>query len=295
MKKLIGFFQLIRFPNSFLSGLGVIIGLHVSYPNWYLENFNLFFINIEGILLGIFAFLVGFFITGYSMILNDYVDYEADIINNPNKPLPSGLFSKKEALTLSIIFLILGILSAIIVFNYFSFLFVITGILIGYFYNFYLKKKGIYGNLAVAYSTSLPFLYGGSIMFFSNLLPIIILSFLAFMINLAREIIKGIPDIVGDIAKNIKTIANTKGVNFASRIAFYLVVCTVALSFIPFILGLFNIFSFIVIIIADIIFLNYAYKTYINPTKEIAYKSKQYFLLGMFIALIGFLIGVSYE
>ena len=45
-----------------------------------------------------YGFITGFMLTAASMAINDYYDREIDAINEPNRPIPSGLNTPKEAL-----------------------------------------------------------------------------------------------------------------------------------------------------------------------------------------------------
>ncbi|MCS7098638.1 MAG: UbiA family prenyltransferase, partial [Candidatus Methanomethyliaceae archaeon] len=69
---------LIRPINSIMMGLAVIVG-EIAVFNGIPRAFEI-----------IFGFLVGFFLTASSMVLNDIVDIEIDRINMPNRPIAAG-------------------------------------------------------------------------------------------------------------------------------------------------------------------------------------------------------------
>ena len=86
MGKPSGFLRIMRPLNCLMMGFAVIVGASlVSALN--------FSINL---LLG---FVTSFTLTGASMAINDYYDREIDAINEPNRPIPSGAVSPKEALS----------------------------------------------------------------------------------------------------------------------------------------------------------------------------------------------------
>jgi len=288
--KILGALKLMRIPNSVMMGIGVIIGLQISNPSWYSISLPSIYGNILGINNFLMPFLVGFFLSASSMVLNDYVDYEIDAINFPKKPIPSGIISREFAFYYAIFLALLGILIALSFLNLISIIIALSGIAIAYVYNFLLKKRGFLGNIAVAYTTTLPFLYGGSLAGLSNSLTIIIVCILSFLSNLSRELIKGIVDIIGDRVLGIKTVANTLGPVFASRLAFVLIIIAVALSFLPFIFGLLNIYFIPILLIADAIFVYYSYKLLRKPEKEMAYITKNRYLVAMFLSLICFFL-----
>ena len=68
-----------------MMGLAVLIGELITY-------FTL--LPFEP---SLFGFFTAFTLTGTSMIVNDYWDRDVDAINAPERPIPSGLVSIKEA------------------------------------------------------------------------------------------------------------------------------------------------------------------------------------------------------
>ncbi|MDT7892383.1 MAG: UbiA family prenyltransferase [Thermoproteota archaeon] len=289
-QKLIASLKIIRIPNSIMMGIAVIIGLQISNPKWFLLTFPTLFGDYQLIYITAIPFLVGFFLSASSMVFNDYVDYEIDLINFPKKPIPAGLIRRDFALYYAIILAIIGLFLAFSLANFNSLIIALSGIIIAYLYNLFLKKRGIVGNMAVAYTTILPFLYGASLMNFQNFFPLFILCLLAFLSNLSREIVKGIVDIIGDRALGIKTIANTRGQNFASKLAFYLISVAVVISFTPFFLGYLNIYFIPILLLADIIFIYYSLILLRNPSKENAYRTKNRYLIAMSLALLCFFL-----
>jgi 4-hydroxybenzoate polyprenyltransferase len=88
MSKLRGFIRLMRPINCVMMGFAVFVGalLAVSQPfqgNW---------LNI------IFGFFTGFVLCGAAMTINDYYDRSIDAVNEPTRPIPSGLVSVRDAL-----------------------------------------------------------------------------------------------------------------------------------------------------------------------------------------------------
>ena len=58
-------------------GLAVIVGVVISGVT--VESYRI-----------LCGFLTGFFISSYSMVINDYFDLDVDRINAPNRPLVKG-------------------------------------------------------------------------------------------------------------------------------------------------------------------------------------------------------------
>ena len=60
----------------------------------------------------VYATLVVIFFTAGANTLNDFFDYEIDMVNRPNRPLSSGKITKNHALIYSIIYFIIGLFFA---------------------------------------------------------------------------------------------------------------------------------------------------------------------------------------
>ncbi|MFP3262584.1 MAG: UbiA family prenyltransferase [Nitrososphaeria archaeon] len=271
MKEII---SIIRLPNCILSGLGVIIGA-------VLENYY----NLQVLFMG---FLVGFFITAYSMIINDYYDIEIDRINAPYRPLVSGKINTRTALTLAAVLLISGLtISALL--NALSFVIAALFAIISYLYSWKFKRSGLAGNFLVASSMAIPFIYGSIISMKFDPVPFI-LAGVAFFAGTSREIIKGISDAEGDMKKGVRTLTITRGAKRASIYAFIFMIVAVILSFFPLIYFRFWYVYLILILIVDFYMIKYTYGLVKNPNGNKAIYVKNRILLLMFGALFVFLV-----
>ena len=79
------FVSILRPINCAMIGFAVIVGAFVSKPPT---------VDAADLLLG---FVTGFAICGYSMVINDYYDIEVDRVNQPDRPLPSGVVTHRGA------------------------------------------------------------------------------------------------------------------------------------------------------------------------------------------------------
>jgi len=102
LRKSAAFFRLIRPVNCIMMGFAVIVGAVLA------RGFG--FAN-EGLRL-ILGFVTGFTLTGASMAINDYYDREIDAINEPQRPIPSGMISPREALVFALFLTATGFLTA---------------------------------------------------------------------------------------------------------------------------------------------------------------------------------------
>ena len=97
------YFQLVRFPGIFTAFTNIFVGFFLVNPseiNWYLLSPLLISSG--------FLFLAG-------MSLNDYFDYRIDKKERPRRPLPSGKISRRNALYISISFLVFANVSSFFV------------------------------------------------------------------------------------------------------------------------------------------------------------------------------------
>ncbi|RLI66149.1 MAG: hypothetical protein DRO67_01575 [Candidatus Asgardarchaeum californiense] len=277
MKKIIGFLKLIRPINCLMMALAVFIGeIIVAGLNLPLDK-------------SFFAMMTAFFLTGAAMVLNDIVDYNVDLINEPQRPLPSGVVKIPEAKYYYILLSILGVASAFFV-NILAFMIAILYWFLSALYDLKLKKTGLLGNIVVSASVAIPFIYGG--LAISMAINVLLLFFftVAFLANTGREITKGIVDIEGDKVKDYKTVAIRYGPKNAALLATLFYLTAVILSPFPYIIGIANIPYLIVVSVADILFVYLTIRLLKDPTRMTARFVKNRVLIAMLLALISFLI-----
>ncbi|MEM2273717.1 MAG: UbiA family prenyltransferase [Candidatus Bathyarchaeia archaeon] len=280
MKKIIGFIKIIRPINCLMMGFAVVVGAIISTGGNIAKESM---INLA------FGFITAITLTGASMAINDYYDREIDAINEPDRPIPSGLISPLESIVISIILTIIGLILAALT-DPLCLSLALASWIISTSYSRTGKRTGLPGNFMVSACVSIPFIYGG-ICTKGFIEPNIIFSFLAFLANTGRELIKGIADIEGDRLRNIRTIAISHGPKKAAQVALAFFILAVALSPLPITLKLVSVWFIPPLIIADAGFVASAINITRKTTKENAKKTKNTILLWMLISLIAFLTG----
>jgi geranylgeranylglycerol-phosphate geranylgeranyltransferase len=134
---------------------------------------------------------------------NDLWDVEADRINKPHRPLPSGALSREVAVavggTAGGAGLLLGWLAGPT-----TFAIAVPALVVMLAYSPLLKPRPVVGNVIVALVGSLPLVYGAGAVgdWRAGLVPF----WLAALLHLAREIVKDLEDIPGDLAARRRTI-----------------------------------------------------------------------------------------
>jgi geranylgeranylglycerol-phosphate geranylgeranyltransferase len=230
-------------------------------------------------------------LTAASMAVNDYYDRRIDSINEPNRPIPSGLVTPKEALVLASILGITGLVAAFLT----NLLCLIIGMSAWFIFVVYTtvgKSSGVPGNLLVSACVAIPFIYGSAAIINTVQLNIIVFAFMAFLANTGREITKGIMDVEGDRTGNVKTLAAQYGEEKAAIAATSFYFCAVLMSFLPVFLGLVSWLFIPVVAIADFGFVISSLWLLINPARQRARKVKNFALMWSMIGLFAFIVGI---
>ncbi len=235
------------------------------------------------------GFATAFLMMASTMSMNDIFDREIDAINAPMRPIPSGQVGLLGASIVSAVLLVLSLtLSAAIDIE--SFGVALLAALLMMYYNIRGKRTGLLGNMIVSICVSLPFVFGGFTVrsFHPNL---IIFTILAFLSNLGREIVKGIADMRGDMAKNVRTVAVMYGPRKAAVSASLCIAFAVFASIIPLILGTVSSFYAIPLLFSCVGFMLTARSILRDQSEHNAVTSKNRLLAWMFLGLVAFLAG----
>lgn len=276
VQKIIGLLTMMRLPNCVMIGFAVIVGEIISSST----------LPARAVFYG---FTAGFFLLAASMVVNDYFDREIDLINEPKRPLPSGVVSAKEALSFAAILGSLGLLSASNTGTP-TLVLALLSLVIMMSYNARLKKTGLLGNILVSTNVAIPFVYGGFAVASLNW-SLGIFALLAFLSSVGREIVKGIVDVAGDTSRGVRSIAVTRGNVVAAKYGAALFLAAVALSAVPLLFGLVTYYYIPLVAICDIGFVLTAYSILSNASPRNAKRNKKYVLLWMTFGLLAFVVG----
>ena len=184
---------------------------------------------------------------------NDITDIETDKSNKPGRPLPSGRLSLDEAtiamrasLFLSVLLLLIGVVNlsdsvigeeAIVSIGIWLLAIFLLVSYEGVRGSNGLKHRGFAGNLAIAAAIGMDVLFGASAVSGTTDPRVISLAIIAIFYSLARELIKDIEDMDGDIDRN--TIPRSIGVDNARSIAWIFTMAALISLFLPFIMEVF--------------------------------------------------------
>ena len=165
-------------------------------------------------------------------VYNDVKDREIDMINRPDRPIPSGRVALKSAIWWAVLLTFFGILNGGLVDPYLGLMALITAGLL-FDYNEHRSRSLITGNVIIGICAGLAFVYGAVAV--GNPIGGMLPGVFAMMIHIGREIIKDVEDIEGDAALGARTLPIAKGKNFAQRTAAYILLILVVITVLPFV------------------------------------------------------------
>jgi geranylgeranylglycerol-phosphate geranylgeranyltransferase len=273
--------KLTRFEHAIMLAIAVLIGEIII-----LGHIPIFTIPI------ILSLLVPIFSEAGSFALNDYFDVESDRLNKKtDRPLVRGTISPGFALWFSVITLVLSTIFAFFI-NQAAFVIALVFNILAILYNWKLKDLPMLGNIYIGFTMAIPFIFGNYVVSSSLSTLAIILAMLGFVAGLAREIIKSIQDMEGDLkARESRTLPIIIGKKPSLYIASILYVIFVVLTILPFNYGLkVNLFSAPLIAVADLMILYTVFHLFTSKDESRSFKSaRKYSLIALFIGLIGLL------
>ncbi|MBK64008.1 MAG: hypothetical protein CMB47_06255 [Euryarchaeota archaeon] len=238
---------LFRAGNGFGGVIAVFLGAIMALEN-IPHDYLLHIIILQA--LSVFSFMASW------NALNDYFDFEIDKIGKPNRPLPSGEISLKDA-KIAITFLMIISLISMIGAGFLAhnsdngfkswspsiFIWLIALLLLINYesesnYSLNLKNRGLPGNIAISASVAMVVLFGSAGVYQSTNSKVISIAIIGFLFNLAREIIKDVEDMDSDEGRN--TLAMKIGPEKTRIIAYLISLSTLVSIFVPFALDLFE-------------------------------------------------------
>ena len=247
--------------------------------------------------------LLVFLMAGAGNVINDVFDYKIDAVNKPDRPIPSGRISLKNArIYAGILYVISGFISLVISYLINNFLFFVmilcSGVII-YAYSRYFKALPLVGNIVVGGMIGFCFVLGGFILLcHSNNWVIfrvsVYIGLLAAVANVARELIKDMEDVHGDQLGGARTFPVLYGKKASSIISILLLAVTVAVLIYLYTFGIFNIAYIFISIIAVILF---AYCIYalaaskFEPVEATCTKVIKLLKIAMAVILLAMIIG----
>jgi geranylgeranylglycerol-phosphate geranylgeranyltransferase len=235
-KKLIAFVQLSRPVNVLITFVSIPVACWIAggaASSW------LFFL---------FAGVTGALVAAGANAINDAFDIDIDRINRPNRPLPRGALTPRDARRMWLI-LSVAALGINLFLNVAALMIAVLSIALLYFYSARLKRTVLIGNVVIGLMTGMAFIYGGVVV--GRMERAVVPAIFAFFVNLARELLKDVEDMEGDRIENAVTLPVKYGVIPALVLAtaslLLLIGTTIAVS----IFALYNSMFLFIVLVAD--------------------------------------------
>ncbi len=216
--KLLSLFSVVRGYNILVITLAqYLASIYILAPDLQLRkvvfDLNLFLIVTASALV---------IASGY--IINNFYDAEKDLINKPTKSMLDRLVSQRFKLTTYFILNFVAVIAA----SYISFraVFFFAAYIFGiWFYSHKLKRIPFLGNLVSATLSIAPFFV--VFVYYRNFETVIFIHALyLFLLILARELIKDLESMAGDMAQGYQTIPILYGPKVAKILIAFLIVLT---------------------------------------------------------------------
>jgi geranylgeranylglycerol-phosphate geranylgeranyltransferase len=281
MGKLQGFVRLIRPVNCVVMGFAVFVGVMLAGQSLA----EIVWLSV------VFGFLTGFTLCAAAMAVNDYYDRKIDAVNEPSRPIPSGLVKPSEALALAGVLSAVGLALAVVV-SVLCFVVALISLVIVIAYVTAGKRTGLPGNFLVSACVAIPFVYGSIIAWQHVVLNVWLFVSMAFLANTGREITKGIVDVEGDKAGNVWTLAVRYGEKAAAVVAGGFYVAAVALTPVPLVLGLVSLWFVPFVLVTDVGLVACSAVLLVNHSRERARMIKNAVMILFVFGLLAFIVGV---
>ena len=231
--------SLIRFRNLVIGSATVLTGSFVTLQSaWSTELIS----NVILQMISVASFMAA------GNILNDIMDIEIDKISHPLRSLPSGKISTKQAWILAIMCSLVSIISAIsgtIILNNLGLNWIPLGIIwflaftlmISYEVGPTTKKYGYLGNIIIGSMLGLVIIYGAASVGDYDYLVTLCIALMATFMGIAREIVKDVHDLEGDLKWGRKTLPIIFGEQNSRNFAYIIVILGIISIMLPFMMG----------------------------------------------------------
>lgn len=180
--------------------------------------------------------------------INDVFDVEADAINRPTRPIPSGVVSITLARSAWVVLSIGGVVLGFLVSSAHG-LISLSAVALLYLYSMRLKSTTVIGNVVVGATVAVALVYGALV--FGDARPAIPAVIFAFLTNFSREVIKDVQDIPGDSVQDVRSLPLRSGARSGINLFLALVGITLVLTPLPFVLLGYGGLYLLLILVAD--------------------------------------------
>ena len=244
----------------------------------------------------LFALLAALFLEAATFALNDYFDLEVDKKNRRmDRPLVRGDLQPATAVLIYFVLLPAGIAASLMV-NMTCFAIAVVNAVVATLYDVKFKEIKVISNFYIAFAMAIPFVFGATAV--STAIPSIIyfIAFIAFLSGVAREIMKDVQDMEGDVARKTRSFPMYLGRRGANTVAAIFYIVAVTLSFVPFAISIDAAYHFdpvylAIVLVTDAMLAYVAARLLITTDTRHLDRLRRLSLLAIFIGLMAFLAG----
>jgi len=232
--KLHAFFRLARPLNGFITFVSVFLGAFLAKG------------SIDPLIKVIVMAVAALLLLSAGNALNDFCDVEADRINSPSRPIPSGRVKRRSALVFSVALFSIGTgLGLFVNWTAFAITCAVSASLV--LYTLVLRRLLLVGNLVVSMLTGLTFVSGGVAV--GAVGGVVIPAVFAFLFTAGREVIKDIQDVTGDDIGGLSSLATKWGRRRAMYVSFVFLALVIIASPLPYLLDIYSIYYLICVVL----------------------------------------------
>ncbi|WP_331232434.1 geranylgeranylglycerol-phosphate geranylgeranyltransferase [Natronorarus salvus] len=268
-----GVVELTRPVNAVVAGILTFTGAFVAQGSNVINS-------AEAVVI---ATIITVLATAAGNAINDYFDIETDQVNNPDRPLPRGLVTPNTAFVFSIVLFVSAGALALTLPIIATAIAVLNIILLAAYTEIFKGIPGV-GNAVVAYLGGSTFLFGGAAV--GDIAAPGVLFVLAALATFSREVIKDVEDIEGDQKERITTLPLVIGEKHSLVISVVFLCLTVAITPVPYLLGMFGVIYVLLVIPANGAMLYAGYLSFNDPTA-----GQSLLKYGMFLTAAAFIVG----
>ena len=268
-----GYLSILRPTNAVVSGLVALLAFLIAG-------------GTPGPVL-VTLFLAAVLVTGAGNAINDYYDATIDAVNRPERPIPSGRVSERDAARYAAVLFLAGCLVAVPAGPAPALIAAGNAVLL-WLYAARLKRIALVGHLAVAFLAASIFVFGGAAAGFAGLERVLPLALITLLGTVARELVKAAEDVEGDREGGALTFPVRFGVRPTVRLALAFALAGVGASVLPF--AAWGLPYLALIAPADLLILGGTLKAVRCTTGDCVRDARAATLLkaGMFLALAAF-------
>ena len=259
-----GLIALLRLPYWLMTGgLAVLTAFAILKGNFNDVQTLLGPMNI--IVVALLTFFSLSFIASGGFAINDYYDRVSDAVIKPKRPIPSGAVTYKEAVLISSIFFVTGLVMSLFL-SWLAFAIIGIDSLLLLVYSYLIKRKsGFAANLLMGVLTGTAFIYGQATTTGTITLASLSLYPIAFG-TIGGNVLRDIFSVEGDAKVGYPTLPQKIGNVSAAKVGGVFFLLTGLLAPLPYLIGEFTVYYLPLILLWSVLLIYSAVRLFTSAT-----------------------------